>query len=50
MTGWWALHQGIDIAGKRGSPKLATAEGVVCKTSQQASLGYLLDGGVLNFL
>ena len=19
MTGWWALHQGVDIAGKRGS-------------------------------
>ena len=42
MTGRWALHQGVDIAGKRGSPILAPAKGRVCKTSQEANLGYLL--------
>ncbi len=46
ITGRRALHKGEDIAEKRGSPKLAPAEGLVCKTSQQASLGYLLDTGV----
>jgi hypothetical protein len=50
ITGRWALHQGVDIAGKRGSPILAPAKGRVCKTSQQANLGYLLeiDHGRLN--
>ena len=43
MTGWWALHQGVDIAGKRGSPILAPAKGRVCKTSQEANSGYLLE-------
>jgi murein DD-endopeptidase MepM/ murein hydrolase activator NlpD len=43
MTGWWALHHGVDIAGKRGSPVLAPANGQVCKTSQQANLGNLLE-------
>jgi murein DD-endopeptidase MepM/ murein hydrolase activator NlpD len=42
MTGRWALHQGVDIARKRGSPILAPAKGRICKTSQQANLGYLL--------
>jgi murein DD-endopeptidase MepM/ murein hydrolase activator NlpD len=42
MTGRWALHQGVDIAGKRGSPILAPEKGRVCKTSQEANLGYLL--------
>jgi len=42
MTGRWALHQGVDIAGKRGIPILAPAKGRVCKASQQANLGYLL--------
>jgi murein DD-endopeptidase MepM/ murein hydrolase activator NlpD len=43
MTGRWALHQGVDIAGKRGSPILAPAKGRVCKTSQEANSGYLLE-------
>ena len=43
ITGRWALHQGVDIAGKKGSPILAPAEGLVCKVSQQAHLGNLLE-------
>jgi len=46
ITGRRALHKGVDIAGKRGSPTLAPAKGRLCKTSQQASLGYLLETGV----
>jgi murein DD-endopeptidase MepM/ murein hydrolase activator NlpD len=42
ITGRWALHQGADIAGKKGIPILAPTEGLVCKTSQEANLGYLL--------
>lgn len=30
MTGQWAQQQGVDIAGKRGSPMLAAAKGQVC--------------------
>jgi len=36
------MHKGVDIAGKRGSPILAPAKGRICKTSQQANLGFLL--------
>lgn len=43
MTVRWALYQGVDIAGKRGIPILAPAKGRVCKASQQANLGYLLE-------
>jgi hypothetical protein len=43
ITGRWALHQGVDIAGKKGSPILAPAEGLVCKVIQQAHLGNLLE-------
>jgi len=42
ITVRWALHQGVDISGKRGSPILAPAKGRICKTSQQANLGFLL--------
>ena len=43
MTGQWAQHQGVDIAGKRGSPILALAKGQVCLADYQANLGKLLD-------
>jgi len=43
ITGRWAIHQGVDIVGKKGSPLLAPAKGRVCKTSQQANLGNLLE-------
>lgn len=43
MTGNWAMHQGVDIAGKRGSPILAPAKGQVCKASYQANLGNLIE-------
>ena len=43
MSGRWVLHQGVGITGKRGSSILAPAKGWVCKTSQQANLGYLLE-------
>ena len=41
MTGRRALHQEVDIAGKRGSAILAPAKGRVCKTSQQANLAVM---------
>lgn len=43
MTGQWAQHQGVDIAGKRGSPILAPAKGQVCLATYQANLGNLLE-------
>jgi hypothetical protein len=43
MTGLWAQHQGVDIAGKRGSPILAPAKGQVCLATYQANLGNLLE-------
>jgi murein DD-endopeptidase MepM/ murein hydrolase activator NlpD len=38
-----AQHQGVDIAGKRGSPILAPAKGQVCLATYQANLGNLLE-------
>ena len=35
MTRGWAVHQGVDIAGKKGSPILAPANGKVCKVRHQ---------------
>jgi hypothetical protein len=43
MTGKWAQHQGVDIAGKRGSHILAPAQGQVCLATYQANLGNLLE-------
>ena len=43
ISGRWALQQGVDIAGKRGSPILASAKGCICNTSQQTNLGVLLE-------
>jgi hypothetical protein len=43
MTGLWTQHQGVDIAGKRGTPILAPAKGQVCMATYQANLGNLLE-------
>ena len=43
MTGQWAQHQGVDIAGKRGTPILAPAKGQVCLVTYQSNLGNLLE-------
>jgi murein DD-endopeptidase MepM/ murein hydrolase activator NlpD len=43
ITGKWAQHQGVDIAGKRGTPILAPAKGQVCLATYQSNLVNLLE-------
>lgn len=39
ITGRRHLHKGVDLAGKRGDPIFATADGVVMSTKPQGALG-----------